>query len=1490
VDTEQLASHPVVILAEQIFPATQVAMLTAWVEDGGQLIAMRPAPELAPLLGLAGPAGTLANAYLAIDTAAAPGTGLVAETIQFHGTADRYTLAGASELATLYSDADTVTPHPAVTLHSVGSRGGHAAAFTYDLARSIVYTRQGDPAAAGQERDGGRPTTPGDLFFPGWLDVDKIAIPQADEQQRLLANLILMLSGPLPRFWYFPSGHRAVVTMTADQHGCCAGTSERFETELAAAPPDCSVLDWECVRSSSYIYPGSGMSEIEALLYTAEGFELGVHVNTDCTDWTPATLESFFATQLATFSAQFPSLRAPDTLRMHCLAWSDWLSVATTGLAHGIRLDTTYYHWPPWYTEGRPGFVTGSGLPMRFAAADGTLVDIYQAATQMPDTGQAYPETAESLLDAALGPEGYFGAFTANAHNDSQIEHRIIAAQIVAAAQGRGVPVVSGRQLLEWLDARNASSFANLDWSAPVLSFTLTRAAGARNLRAMLPTTSSAGWLSALSRDGIPVASSTETVKGISYAVFDAQSGSYVASYGGDISPPQISGLAAAEEADWTERITWTTDEAATSRVDYGTSPSALSVAVVAPGFETSHELRLTGLLPATAYFYRVSSADVVGNAVSEPTPPAQPRSFTTPGPPCFADDSEVGFEAGFADGNSRVVADAGGAVMLAPAEGLEFEDSAPLAWPVTLLAGGGIADVLGGMLRVDGARIASNAAYGPARSLEFEVTFGGALEDVGFDAGSGGPRWATFGTDAAGTALHARSHDGMTETTTLLGGSLVGGVHRYRIAWSAGFVDFFVDGQLLASHPVDLTGTLGPFASDSAVDGASLSIDWIRMSPFAPAGSFVSRVGDGGVPSHWGPLAYDVSLPPGASAELSARTGSTSAPDSFWTPWVPISASGSAFGLVGRYVQYRVDFATSDPAASPVLHAVTLGCTTAADADSDGDGLADVVETSTSPLAPDSDGDGFNDGFEGVAGTDPLDAASVPRRALLVPAGPLGGGAAKRANAVSPDGSALVGLAATPSGDVALLWRLAPGSSSLGDLGGGVFASEAFDVAVGGAVAVGQGTSTAGREAFRWTPASGMLPLGDLAGGVFESRALGVSGDGSVVVGAGAGVAGEEAFRWTAGGDMQGLGDLAGGTHASAALGVSGDGSVVVGVATGANGPEAFRWSAPTGMLGLGDLTAGTFASIALDVSANGVAVVGRGAAAHGPLAFLWTQANAMVPLGELAGGAFGSEAHGVSADGSVAVGTSEGASGTEAFVWTQASGLRRLAELAVSDFGIDLAGWDRLVVADSVSDDGKVIVGYGLRGGSESAFVAYLTGDCNDGIDNDGDQQIDHTRDAGCSSTLDRSEQPECADGFDNDGDGLTDYPSDPGCANGLAAAREAPPCSNGQDDDLDGSADWPADVGCASRPANSESPQCQDGIDNDGAPGTDFDGGVSVRGAGNGDPQGSDPQCTSPTGTLEAAPPPSFACGLGAELLPALGLLLVLRRRFGPSAATR
>ena len=123
-----------------------------------------------------------------------------------------------------------------------------------------------------------------------------------------------------------------------------------------------------------------------------------------------------------------------------------------------MRLDTNYYYWPPDWIQNRPGLFTGSGMPMRFADTDGAMIDVYQAVTQMTDeSGQTYPFTIDTLLDRATGPLGYYGAFTANMHTDSA--DRAGADAIVASAQTRGVPVVSARQMLDWLDGRNGSAF-----------------------------------------------------------------------------------------------------------------------------------------------------------------------------------------------------------------------------------------------------------------------------------------------------------------------------------------------------------------------------------------------------------------------------------------------------------------------------------------------------------------------------------------------------------------------------------------------------------------------------------------------------------------------------------------------------------------------------------------------------------------------------------------------------------------------------------------------------------------------------------------------------------------------------------------------------------------------------------------------------------------------------------------------------------------------
>ncbi|KAF3884583.1 MULTISPECIES: DUF4082 domain-containing protein [Nostocales] len=547
VSATTLANYDVVILTDLSLSSQQVTIFTNWVNGGGNLIAMRPDKQLASLLGLTDTGSTLSNGYLLADTSKPAANGIINQTIQFHGTADRYTLNGATGIATLYTNATTATTNPAVSLRSVGSNGGQAAAFTYDLARSVVYTRQGNPAWAGQERDGFSPIRSDDLFFgdsqPDWVDLNKVAIPQADEQQRLLANLIITMNlskKPLPRFWYFPNGKKAVVLMTGDDHGN-GGTGPRFDQFNASSPAGCSVDNWECIRGTSYVYPTPGMplTNTQAAAYDAQGFEISLHVNTNCSDFTPASLQTFYTQQLNDFANKYPSLPAPSTQRHHCLVWSDWSSTPEVELNKGIRLNTTYYYWPPSWILDRPGFFTGSGMPMRLAKQDGTTIDVYEANTQMTDeSGQSYPYTIDTLLDRALGSEGYYGVFNVNAHTDTA--NSSISDAVVNSAKTRSVPVVSAQQLLTWLDARGNSSFGSLVWNNGTLNFTITKGTGANGLQAMLPNQVGGAPLSSITRNGTPVNFTTETIKGIVYARFAGETGSYVATYAADTVPPTV--------------------------------------------------------------------------------------------------------------------------------------------------------------------------------------------------------------------------------------------------------------------------------------------------------------------------------------------------------------------------------------------------------------------------------------------------------------------------------------------------------------------------------------------------------------------------------------------------------------------------------------------------------------------------------------------------------------------------------------------------------------------------------------------------------------------------------------------------------------------------------------------------------------------------------------------------------------------------------------
>lgn len=110
-------------------------------------------------------------------------------------------------------------------------------------------------------------------------------------------------------------------------------------------------------------------------------------------------------------------------------------------------------------------------------------------------------------------------------------------------------------------------------------------------------------------------------------------------------------------------------------------------------------------------------------------------------------------------------------------------------------------------------------------------------------------------------------------------------------------------------------------------------------------------------------------------------------------------------------------------------------------------------------------------------------------------------------------------------------------------------------------------------------------------------------------------------------------------------------------------------------------------------------------------------------------------------------------------------------------------------------------------------------VAADCADGLDNDGDGQVDMA-DGGCATADDTLEAPNpaCSDGIDNDNDTLVDFPADPGCRDirDTGEFNSAPPppaaaCADSLDNDGDGKVDM-ADPGCTDVADNDETDPTQ------------------------------------------------------------------------------
>jgi hypothetical protein len=495
--------------------------------------------------------------------------GIEHRSMQFHGEADVYQLNGAEAIARLAPGSAVDGSAPAVTLHQFGA--GWAGMWAFDLARSVALMRQGNPELANIENgdwDGIRAIN----MFVDWIDLDRIDIPQADEQQRLLSNMItLMLAArvPLPRLGYFPFGAESLFVVTGDSHGNpgwaieeALSTIERYNGHMSVyytSFPNSTLR--RAVKRASLI--AKDLPVIGDLLdervhaptpkeiadWRARGHEFALH------PYVEEGVEVGWETYWQEFTAMGYGPVSPTT-RTHRIQWQGWVETAKIQAGYGIGLNLDYYVWGPIFQKPNGewvlGHFTGSSYPMRFIDETGKIIQSYQALTQIADDhllnlswggiAKLSPEEAarQSIQLIANSVDKYHAMHVVQFHVDpyvldaeSSAKERLFMQLILDFVSSRSIPIWSALDLLRFTEARDATHLENLAWDANKrqLTFSITSSAAQEmQLTALVPSQFAGLFVTQIAVDGSPVEFQDMELAGVAYSSFPASSQDHLVS------------------------------------------------------------------------------------------------------------------------------------------------------------------------------------------------------------------------------------------------------------------------------------------------------------------------------------------------------------------------------------------------------------------------------------------------------------------------------------------------------------------------------------------------------------------------------------------------------------------------------------------------------------------------------------------------------------------------------------------------------------------------------------------------------------------------------------------------------------------------------------------------------------------------------------------------------------------------------------------------
>lgn len=539
-----LEKYEVAILAEALLTAVQAEMFEGYVARGGRLVGMKPDDRLGSVFGLERAAGTLSKSYIKTESSHSASVGINSSTLQIHSPANLYRLVDAEAIAWLYTDRDAVSEHPAITLKHFGD--GLAVAFAFDLAMSIAYMRQGDPEHVNEDVDGLEGNRSVDMFV-NWIDLERIAIPQADEQQRLFVNILSQLSQqPLPRLWYFPEDKKSVLIATGDSHSNPAKFIEDVLTRVEERGGHMTVYYSPQIVSDAgraARWTRFWLTDHVSFISEMLGDEFGSPTPFMMDDWRArgheVTLHPYVDTGLDEWELYWKEFTgrgyAPvsQTVRTHRILWTGWTETARVQASYGMRMNFDYYHVGPSLQkkngEWVNGHLTGSGRPMKFIDEQGRIIDLYQQLTQLTDehlipmdvpgwggwpnlSAEQAVEVSKYLLDrsvkdndyCAIGGQFHIDPFQLG--GDPAEKGGIFLEGTLDYAQKLGVPILSAQEWLNFTDIRHDTDFINMIWDAAASTLTFNlfpRNPADATLTMLLPIRNAEKAISTLDVDGV---------------------------------------------------------------------------------------------------------------------------------------------------------------------------------------------------------------------------------------------------------------------------------------------------------------------------------------------------------------------------------------------------------------------------------------------------------------------------------------------------------------------------------------------------------------------------------------------------------------------------------------------------------------------------------------------------------------------------------------------------------------------------------------------------------------------------------------------------------------------------------------------------------------------------------------------------------------------------------------------------------------------------